>query len=123
MVERGGEDGGSLQDLWHEWNRYQHEARQLWAQSVQMHAEGDQRGCEKAESEARLAERRSRQIEDQITDTSPQSIEDALVYARLLADFVGDGHLDDRRDAQIANKLIVILENLVKLSDNDPTPT
>ena len=105
MVERRGPNSSHLQQLWQEGNRYQDEARQLWARSVQLHAEGDRRGCDEAERDARLAEVRAREVEEKNIDTSPQSMENALVYARLLADFIGDGlwMIAATRDASVSN--------------------
>ena len=117
MADRQGQPDGRLQQLWQEWKQCEDKARQLWARSVQLHAEGDRKGGKEAERDARLAEVRAREVEERITDVSARSVEDALVYARLLADFIGDGLLDDRRDALIASKLIVALENLANETD------
>ena len=114
MARQNGQPPGPLQRLWREWKRCDGDVRHHWRRSVQLHAEGDTKGCDRAEQEARAAEVRAREIEERIVDALPQSTEDALVYARLLADYVGQGMLDDRRDALVANKLIKVLENLVK---------
>lgn len=113
MARQRGQPPGPLQRLWQEWKQCDADARRHWHRSVQLHAEGDPKGCDQAEQEARAAEVQAREIEEKIVDAPPQSTEDALVYARLLADYVCQGMLDDRRDALVANKLIVVLENLV----------
>ncbi len=108
MARQRGQPPDPLRRLWREWKQCDGDVRRHWRRSVQLHAEGDSKGCDLAEQDARAAEVRAREIEEQIVDASAQSTEDALVYARLLADHVGQGILDDRRDAIVANKLIVL---------------
>ena len=77
-----------------------------------MHGEGATQRSDELERQTHTAEAEALELEHRIIGETASSPAEILVQAKLLAEYVGEGMLDDGRDATLANAIVKALQTL-----------
>ena len=77
-----------------------------------MHGEGDTARPNDLERQAHAAEAEALELEHRIIGITAKTSAEILVQTKLLAEYVGEGMLDDGRDAILADAIVKALQTL-----------
>ena len=91
-------------------------SKHLLQEAVRLHGTGGTGRPDELERQANAAEAEALELEHRIIGETAKSPAEIVVQAKLLAEYVGEGMLDDGRDAILANAIVRALQALPKPS-------